>query len=221
MTFPGIWGTPVTLNYVKENKLNRKVNQVVFLVLFALLISTAVSGADLTRENFEKLQGEARTFYFVGLELAYNKLDFKHTHKEELGPIVAELDGKFVEAVPVDKLKASVEDKLDLELNTIAFNMRFENRKEAGFFNEAVEASERFIYHKWTVPSRNNRLIVSVYLYKTGTMIKVNQAKIEIRFLVLNEEGTAYDTLLYSTPDSTWKNPQDLYRFIQENCFIQ
>ena len=201
--------------------MNKIVIQTVVFFLGMLLVSTSAFSVSLKKEDFEILQGKDRTFYFVGLELAYNKLDFKDTHEEELGPIVADLDGKFVEAVPYEELKTSIEEKLGVELNTLAFNMKFENRKEKGFFNEAAEASERFIYHKWTVPSRKNRLIVSIYLYKTGTMIKVNQAKIEIRFLVLNEEKTAYDTLLYSTQDKSWKDPQELYRFIQEACIIE
>jgi hypothetical protein len=195
--------------------------QVVVFFLAMLLVSATVTGQNLTKEDFAKLQGKDRTFYFVGLELAYSKLDYKSTYKEDLGPIVSQLDGEFVEAIPVEKLKSSIEEKLDLKVNTMAFNMKFENRKDNGFFNKDVEASERFIYHKWTVPSRKNQLILSVFLYKTGTMIKVNQAKIEIRFLVLNKEGTAYDTLLYTSQDKSWKDYRELYSILKESCVIE
>jgi hypothetical protein len=175
----------------------------------------------LNKEDFASLEGIDRTFYLVNLEFAYNKLNFKYSLKEEIEPIVAVLDGQFVEAFPIEKLKSSIEEKLDLKVNTFAFNMKFESRKDNGFFNKELEASERFIYHKWTVPSQKNKLIVSVFIFKVGSRIKVNKAKIEIRFLVLNKEKTAYDTLIYSARDISWKTPEELYDIIKNNCFIQ
>ena len=195
--------------------------QLFILTVLVVLVSTSVYGRKLNKEDFASLEGIDRTFYLVNLEFAYNKLNFKYSLKEEIEPIVAVLDGQFVEAFPVEKLKSSIEEKLDLKVNTFAFNMKFEGRKDKGFFNKKLEASERFIYHKWTVPSQKNKLIVSVYLFKVGSRIKVNKAKIEIRFLVLNKEKTAYDTLIYSAKDISWKTPEKLFEIIKNNCFIQ
>jgi len=64
-------------------------------------------------------------------------------------------------------------------------------------------------------------LIVSVYIFKVGSRIRKNRAKIELRFLVLNKEKTAYDTLIYSARDISWKTPEELYDIIKNNCFIQ
>jgi hypothetical protein len=186
-----------------------------------VLLSTSVYGKKLNKEDFASLEGMDRTFYFVSLEFAFNKLDFKYSLKEEIEPIVAELDGQFVETVPVEKLKSSIEENLDLKVNSFAFDVKFEGKKGNGFFNKEIEASERFIYYKWVVPSRKNQLIVSIYLYKVGSRIKVNKAKIEIRFLILNKEKTAYDTLIYSAKDISWKTPEELYDIIKNNCFIQ
>jgi hypothetical protein len=191
------------------------------LSVLIFMVSTSVYSENVTKKDFASLEGKDRTFYFVGLEFAYNKLNFKYSLKEEIDPIVAELEGRFLESVPVEALKRSIEEKLDLKLNTFAFKMKFDARKENGFFNEALEASERFIYHKWNVPSRKNRLIVTVFLFKLGTRIRINKAQMEIRFLVLNKDKTAYDTLLYTTKDITWEKPEELYDIIKNNCFIQ
>ncbi len=195
--------------------------QLFILTVLVVLLSTSVYGSKLTKKDFASLEGIDRTFYLVNLEFAYNKLNFKYSLKEEIEPIVAVLDGQFVEAFPVEKLKSSIEEKLDLKVNTFAFNMKFESRKDNGFFNKELEASERFIYHKWTVPSQKNKLIVSVYIFKVGSRIRKNRAQIELRFLVLNKEKTAYDTLIYSTQDISWKTPEELFDIIKNNCFIQ
>lgn len=186
-----------------------------------VLLSTSVYGDNVTKKDFAGLEGMDRTFYFVGLEFAFNKLNFKYSLKEEIEPVIAELEGQFLEAIPVDALKTSIEEQLGLKLNTFAFNMKFEGRKENGFFSEELEASERFIYHKWKVPSRKNRLIVSVFLFKLGKRIQINKVQIEFRFLVLNKEKTAYDTLLYTTPDITWEKPEEIYEIIKNNCIIR
>jgi hypothetical protein len=201
--------------------LKKTLTQLFILTILVFLVSTSVYGKKLNKEDFASLEGIDRTFYLVNLEFAYNKLNFKYSLKEEIEPIVAVLDGQFVEAFPIEKLKSSIEEKLDLKVNTFAFNMKFESRKDNGFFNKELEASERFIYHKWTVPSQKNKLIVSVFIFKVGSRIKVNKAKIEIRFLVLNKEKTAYDTLIYSARDISWKTPEELYDIIKNNCFIQ
>lgn len=195
--------------------------QLFILTVLVVLLSTSVYGSKLSKEDFASLEGIDRTFYFVNLEFAYNKLDFKYSLKEEIEPLVAVLDGQFVEAFPVEKLKSSIEEKLDLKLNTFAFNMKFEGRKDNEFFNKELEASERFIYHKWTVPSQKNKLIVSVYIFKVGSRIRKNRAKIELRFLILNKEKIAYDTLIYSARDISWKTPEELFDIIKNNCFIQ
>lgn len=195
--------------------------QVIMLFVLIILLSTSVYSDNVTKKDFAGLEGKERIFYFVGLEFAYNKLSFKYSLKEEIDPIIAELDGQFLEAIPVEALKSSIEEQLDLKLNTFAFNMKFEGRKDNGFFNTELEASERFIYHKWKVPSQKNRLVVSVFLFKLGTRIQINKAQIEIRFLVLNKEKTAYDTLIYTSPDITWEKPEELYEIIKNNCFIQ
>ena len=195
--------------------------QLFILTVLVVLVSTSVYGRKLNKEDFASLEGIDRTFYLVNLEFAYNKLNFKYSLKEEIEPIVAVLDGQFVEAFPVEKLKSSIEEKLDLKVNTFAFNMKFEGRKDKGFFNKKLEASERFIYHKWTVPSQKNKLIVSVYIFKVGSRIRKNRAQVELRFLILNKEKTAYDTLIYSAKDISWKTPEELYDIIKNNCFIQ
>ena len=195
--------------------------QLFILTVLVVLLSTSVYGKKLNKENFASLEGMDRTFYFVNLEFAFNKLDFKYSLKEEIEPIVAELDGQFVEAFPVEKLKSSIGEKLDLKVNTFAFDMKFEGRKDKGFFNKELEASERFIYHKWTVPSQKNKLIVSIYVYKVGSRIRKNRAQVELRFLVLNKEKTAYDTLIHSAQGISWKTPEELYDIIKNNCFIQ
>ena len=201
--------------------MNKTLIQVIMLSVLMVLLSTSAFGDNATKKDFASLEGMDRTFYFVGLEFAFNKLNFKYSLKEEIEPIVAELESRFLEAIPVDALKSSIEEKLGLKLNTFAFNMKFEGRKDNGFFNEELEASERFIYHKWTVPSRKNRLIVSVFLFKLGNRIRINKAQIELRFLVLNKEKTAYDTLVYSPRDITWEKPEDLYEIIKNYCIIQ
>jgi hypothetical protein len=202
-------------------KLKKRLTQLIMLSVLVIMVSTSVYGDKLNKEDFAGLEGKDRTFYFVGLEFAFNKLSFKYSLKEEIEPIVAELESQFLEAIPVEALKSSIEEQLGLKLNTFAFNMKFESRKENGFFNDELEASERFIYHKWNVPSRKNRLIVTVFLFKLGSRIRINKAQIEIRFLVLNKEKTAYDTLIYSSKDITWENPQELYEIIKNNCIIQ
>jgi hypothetical protein len=191
------------------------------LSVLVVLLSSSVYSANVTKEDFAGLEGKDRTFYFVGLEFAYNKLNFKYSLKEEIEPIVAELEGKFLEAIPVETLKSSMEEKLDLKLNSFAFKMKFDGRKENRFFNEELEASEKFIYHKWKVPSRKNRLIVSVFLFKLGQRIIINKAQIEIRFLVLNKEKTAYNTLIYASKDVTWEKPEEILDIIKNHCFIQ
>ncbi len=201
--------------------MKKTLTQLFILTVLVFLVSTSIYGKKLNKEDFASLEGIDRTFYLVNLEFAYNKLNFKYSLKEEIEPIVVVLDGQFVEAFPVEKLKSSIEEKLDLKVNTFAFNMKFESRKDNGFFNKELEASERFIYHKWTVPSQKYKLIISVYIFKVGSRIKVNKAKIEIRFLVLNKEKTAYDTLIYSARDISWKTPEELFDIIKNNCFIK
>ncbi len=201
--------------------MKKTLTQLFILTVLVFLVSTSIYGKKLNKEDFASLEGIDRTFYLVNLEFAYNKLDFKYSLKEEIEPIVVVLDGQFVEAFPVEKLKSSIEEKLDLKVNTFAFDMKFEGRKDSGFFNKELEASERFIYHKWTVPSQKNKLIVSVYIFKVGSRIRKNRAKIELRFLVLNKEKTAYDTLIYSARDTSWKTPEELFDIIKNNCFIQ
>jgi hypothetical protein len=200
--------------------LAKRLIQLLALSICVLLISTAAYSGNLKKEDFEKLQGMNRMFYFVALEFAYNTDDFKYSFNDELKEIIENLDGKLVEAVPVEKLKQSIAEKFNLQINTIAFNMKFQDRKDNGFFNKKT-ISSNFTYHKWQVPSRKNRLVVSVYVFKAGERIRINKVQIEIRFLVLNQEKTAYETLLYSSDDKSWKDPQDLYDTIGEMCIIQ
>jgi len=105
--------------------LKKTLFQLFILTVLVVLLSTSVYGKKLNKENFASLEGMDRTFYFVNLEFAFKKLDFKYSLKEEIEPIVAELDGQFVEAFPVEKLKSSIGEKLDLDFSTR--NLRLPN----------------------------------------------------------------------------------------------
>lgn len=191
------------------------------LVVVIGLISTSVTAEQLKKEDFQNLEGKDRVFYLTTIEFAYALDDFKDSFKQELGEIITSLDSKLAESFPVEKLKESVEKELGVTLNTKAFDLRFSDRENQEFFAKKPGKTEQYTYYQWNVPSRNNQLVVSVYVYKLGDRIKLNKAQIELRFLVLNKDKTAYEPHFYSTDRLSWNKPEDIYPLITENCIIK
>lgn len=206
-----------------KKKLFKNLSVLICLLLFA----TSVPAKNLKKKDFKKLEGKARVFYFTTLEFAYDSKEFEsqlldNSTKNELEEIINKLDTNFAESLPVKKLKDSIEEKYGIEINTAAFEMKFEDRKNNGLFSTEPEKTEQYTYHRWSVPSRNNRLIVSIYIFKLGDRIKVNKAQIEFNFLKLNAEKTAYESLGSVVSDRiTWKKPEDIYTIIKDNCFVK
>lgn len=207
--------------------MKKKLIQLLTLSFCILFISTSIPAKMLKKKDLKKLEGKARIFYFTTLEFAYDAKEFEASladgsTKNELQEIIMDLDTKFVESIPVNKLKDSMEKKYGIKINTIAFKMKFENRMENGLFNKEPEKTEQYTYYKWSVPSHKNRIIVSVYLFKLGDKIKVNKAQIEFKFFKLNAKKTAYDYLGSVISDRiTWKKPEDIYDIIKNNCLAQ
>jgi len=162
----------------------KKLFQSFTLLICVLMLSTSIPAKKLKKKDFKKLEGKARIFYFTTLEFAYDVKEFTSplldgSIKNELEEVIANLDSKFVESISVKELKDSIEKKFGITINTAAFEMKFEDRINNGLFTGKPEKTEQFTYHTWSIPSRNNRLIVSVYLFKLGK---------EIKFLKLNPE---------------------------------
>jgi hypothetical protein len=197
------------------------------VIICVLFLSTAAPAKKLKKKDFKKLEGKERTFYFTSLEFAYDTKAFIHplldgSIKNELEDVIANLDSRFVESISVKKLKDSIENKFGITVNTAAFDMKFEDRTNNGLFTNKPEETEQFTYHSWSIPSRNNRLIVSAYLFKLGKEIKVNKIQFEFKFLKLNAKKTAFKFIGSEVSDRfTWKKPEDIYAIIKDNCFVQ
>jgi hypothetical protein len=191
------------------------------------LLSTPVPAKKLKKKDLKKLEGKAQIFYFTTLEFAYDAKAFESplldgSTKNDLEEIITNLDTKLAESISVKKFKESIEKKYGVKINTAAFEMKFADRINSGLFDSKPEKTEQFTYYRWSVPSRNNRLIVSVYVFKLGDRIKVNKAQIEFKFLKLNPEKTAYQSLGSVVSDRiTWKKPEDIYNIIKNNCFVK
>ncbi len=189
--------------------------------MIIFLISTSVMAEQLKKEDFQNLEGMDRTFYLTTIDFAYASKDFKYSFNDELKDIVANLDSKLIESFPIDKLKESVEKELGVNLNTMAYNLRIADRENQEFFNKKPGKTEQYTYYQWHVPSHNNQLVVTLYLFKLGDRIRVNKAQLEMRFLVLNADKTAYEPHFYSTDRLSWDKPEEIYPLITENCVIK
>lgn len=207
--------------------MKKKLFQIVALALCVLFLSTSIPAKKLKKRDFKKLEGKARIFYFTTLEFAYDVKAFVRplldgSNKNELKEVIENLDSQFVEAISVKKLKESIEKKYGITINTAAFDMKFADRVNNGLFTGKPEKTEQFTYHTWSVPSRNNRLIVSVYLFKLGKEIKINKVQLEFKFLKLNSQKTAYDFIGSAVTDRfSWEKIEDLYKIIKENSFVK
>ena len=196
----------------------------IYLIVASLCLfcfSASVSAKALKKKDFDKLLNEDRTFYLVGLEFAYNTEDYTAVEVKAFRPLIESLDTRFLESFPIAKMIASMQEKFEIEINKKAFELGVANRESSGFFTPEPEESNQFTYYRWKVPSRNNRLVVSVYLFKVGNRIRLNKAQIELRFLVLNKAGTAYEPLLYHSERLDWKTPEDIYTLVQEHALVK
>ena len=202
--------------------MKKRLVQMLTLSICILLLSTSIPAKKLTKKAFKGLEGDDRVFYFTSLEFAYNKDNYRHFLQTELGEIFANLNTKFVESIPLEKLKSSIEEKYGIKLNTKAFEMKLQEKQEDKFFSKEPVRQDPLMIYKWSVPSRKNRLSILVYAHKLGNMRKIDKLQIEIKFLKINSEKTAYKQIgSYLSKKTSWNTPTQIYKIIKNHCFIK
>ena len=202
--------------------MNKKLVVVLIVIFVVFMLSAPLSAKKLKKKDFDKLEGKARTFYLTGLAFAYKTKDYKYTLNTELGEVLTNLDTKLADSIDLQKLKETAEEQFGIKLNTAAFEMRLADRENNPIFREKPEQSKDFTYHKWAVPSSNNRLTITIYAFKLGEQVRLNKVQVEFTFLKLNADKTVYDPMTpYISGRISWKKTADIFNIVKEICLIK
>ena len=202
--------------------MNKKLVVILIFIFCVFMLSSSLSAKKLKKKDFDKLEGKARIFYLTSLAFAYKTKDYKYTLDTELGEVLTNLDTKLADSIDLQKLRETAEEKFGIKLSTAAFEMRLANRENKSVFHEKTEQSEDFTYHKWAVPSTNNRLTITIYAFKLGEQVRLNKVQVEFTFLKLNADKTVYDPMIpYLSERVSWKKTVDIFDIVKENCLIK
>ena len=202
--------------------MNKKLVIILIVIFCVFMLSTSLSAKKLKKKDFDSLKGKARTFYLTELAFAYKTKDYQYTLNTELGEVLTNLDTKLVDAIDLQKLKETAEEKFGITLNTVAFEMKRGDRENNRIFREKSEQSKDFTYHRWAVPSSNNRLSITIYAFKLGEQVRLDKVQVEFLFFKLNADKTVYDPMNpYVSDRVSWEKPAEIFDIVKENCLFK
>lgn len=202
--------------------MNKKLVVILIVIFMVFMLSAPLSAKKLKKKDFDSLEGKARTFYLTELAFAYKTKDYKYTLDTELGEVLTNLDTKLADAIDLQKLKETAEEKFGIKLNTFAFEMKLGDRENNRIFKEKPVQSKDFTYHRWAVPSTNNRLSITIYVFKLGEQVRLDKVQIEFIFFKLNDDKTVYDPMTpYISNRISWKKTVEIFNIVEENCLIK
>jgi len=200
-----------------------KTKQIIVLVvaLSILLGTTAIEAKKWKKEDFDKLEGKDRVFHLSAIELVVNGAQFSKSLDEELGFILKHKNNTLPASIQVDKLKKSLETEFGIEVDHTGFDEKYNKRMENGFFATEPSYQGALFSYNWNLDNKENRIEISISIFKVGTRIEKNKAQVTIQIMQYDPEKGEYKALTtIKGKRESWEKQTEIYEIIKKSCSL-
>jgi hypothetical protein len=202
-----------------------KTKQIIVLVvaISILLCTSAIEAKNWGKEDFAKLEGDARIFYVSSIKLIVNGAQFLKSLDEELGFFLKNKNNTVPASIQMDELKKSLEERFGIVIDKTEYEKKYNERMKDGFFTPDPIVQGALFFYNWTVDNnKKNRLEINISIYKIGNKIQKNKAQVNIQLMQYDTKKGEYKALsTIKGKRESWKKQTEIYEIIKNSCILK
>lgn len=201
-----------------------KIKQIIVLVvaISILLGTTAIEAKKWKKADFDRLEGKDRVFHVSSIKLVVDGAHFAKTLDDELGFFLKNKNNTIPASIQIDDLKKSIEAAFGIEVDKTEYDKKYNERMTKGFFSVEPTFKGKLFYYDWDLDNKENRVAISINIFKVGARIVKNKAQVNIQFMQYDAQKGEYNVLTTIKGKRVdWKKQTEIYEIIKKGCTIK